>query len=233
LWPASSLLSSVTLAMAQIVGSTPNRRPTQLPSCGGLRTGRFAADDRPADRWHLAGRPTRCDQRSCHQRWLFLRTCPARRLPAPGPGHEPWTGPPSLGVVARPGMTGLLGTGPRAMPLRAAPGGSSGSRRLQPEPSATRNGATDARCGPCGAPAGCATHGPARASQPKALATPGGPSGSSESDCTAAVFGFWMVRGEGNGTTEGEVCGGWVGAEVLVGAEVALVVGRCAGRGQR
>jgi hypothetical protein len=107
--------------MAQILGSTPNRGPTRPQSCGGLPTGRSAADCRPADRWHLAGRPIRCDRRSRHQRWVFLRTCPGRRLPAPGPGHEPWTGPPK-GIWAGPGITGLLGTGPRAMPLRAAPG---------------------------------------------------------------------------------------------------------------
>jgi hypothetical protein len=38
-----------------------------------------------------------------------------------------------------PGMTGLLGIRPRPMSLRAAPGGSSGPRRVPPEPSATRN----------------------------------------------------------------------------------------------
>jgi hypothetical protein len=46
---------------------------------------------------------------------------------------------PSQGRWAGPGMTGLLGTGPRAMPLRAAPGGSSGPQRVPPELSATRN----------------------------------------------------------------------------------------------
>jgi hypothetical protein len=40
---------------------------------------------------------------------------------------------PSQGRWAGPGMTGLLGTGPRAMPLRAAPGGSSGPQRVPPK----------------------------------------------------------------------------------------------------
>src|SRR5829696_217196 len=49
--------------------------------------------------------------------------------------------------------------------------------------------------------------------------------------CSTVVCWIWMVREEGNGATEGRVCGGWVGAGVLVDAEVALVVSRCAGRG--
>jgi hypothetical protein len=78
--------------MAQILGSTPNRRPTRPPSCGGLPTGRSAAVGHlPIDGTSRV--TTRCDQRSCHQRWVFLQTCPGRRLPAPGPGHEPGTGP--------------------------------------------------------------------------------------------------------------------------------------------
>jgi hypothetical protein len=52
------------------------------------------------------------------------------------------------GIWARPGITGLLGTGPRAMPLRAAPGESSGPRRVQSEPSAVldRSGARRTSC---------------------------------------------------------------------------------------
>src|SRR5215216_6187030 len=106
--------------MAQILGSTPNHGPTRPPSCGGLPTGRSAADCHPADRWHL-GVTYLLYPEELPLRWLLLRTCPARRLPAPGPGHEPWTGPPKA-VGRGLGMTGLLGTGPRAMPLRAAPG---------------------------------------------------------------------------------------------------------------
>jgi len=78
--------------MAQILGATPNRGPTRPPSCGGLPTGRFAADGHPQiDGTSLV--TTCCDQRSHHQRWVVLRGCPGRRLPAPGPGHEPGTGP--------------------------------------------------------------------------------------------------------------------------------------------
>src|ERR671912_1488500 len=106
--------------MAQILGATPNRRPTWPPAVAACQ--RAAPPASVA--LQIAGISrvtTRCDQRSCHQRWLFLRTCPARRLPALGPGHEPWTGPPK-GDMGGPGITGLLGTGLRAMPLRAAPG---------------------------------------------------------------------------------------------------------------
>jgi hypothetical protein len=125
------------LAMAQILGSTPNRGPTRPQSCGGLPTGRSAADCRPADRWHLAGRPIRCDRRSRHQRWVFLRTCPGRRLPAPGPGHEPWTGPPK-GIWAGAGLRVCWGQAPEQCRSARPRVKSSGPRRV-PEPSATRN----------------------------------------------------------------------------------------------
>jgi hypothetical protein len=83
------------------------------------------------------GGPTRCDQRSCQGGYFYV---PVRRGVCPlrvqgmsrGPALPTW-------AWAGPGMTGLLGTGPRAMPLRAAPGQGSGPRRVQPETSATRH----------------------------------------------------------------------------------------------
>src|SRR5215211_1587460 len=104
--------------MAQILGSTPNHGPTRPPSCGGLPTGRSAADCRPADRWHLGVTYLLCPE-ELPLRWLLLRTCPARRLPAPGPGHEPWTGPPK-GEMGGAGDDGLVGDRP---PSDAAPHG--------------------------------------------------------------------------------------------------------------
>src|SRR5829696_9457677 len=70
-------------------------------------------------------------------------------------------------------MTGLLGTGPRAMPLRAAPGGSSGPRRVQ----RTKRNAqpvlqTPVAC-PMGAPTSSATYGPARTFAGKGPGTTG------------------------------------------------------------
>jgi hypothetical protein len=122
--------------MAPIVGSTPNRRPTRPPSCGGLPTGRSAAVGHlPIDgisrmtavvasaasevitSTYLSGAAF------AHSRSRARAT--DRPLPTWG-----W---------ARPGMTGLLGTGPRAMPLRAAPGRSSGPQRVPTQPSTTRS----------------------------------------------------------------------------------------------
>jgi len=51
--------------------------------------------------------------------WSLLPTCPGAPFARPGPGQEPWTGPSRR---QGPRRTGLLGSRPRAMPLRVAPG---------------------------------------------------------------------------------------------------------------
>ena len=84
------------------------------------------------------GATTRCDQRSCTNAGYFCGpvrggVCP---LQVQGTSHRP--APPTLGV-GEAGDDGPAGDRPRAMPLRAAPGESSGLRRVQPEPNATRN----------------------------------------------------------------------------------------------
>jgi hypothetical protein len=123
--------------MAQIVGSTLNRRPTRPPSCGGLPTGRSAAVGHPADRWHHAGRlpvvtrgpaPTLVISADLSGAAFARSRSRARAIDRP----------PNLGV-GEAGDDGPAGGRPRAMPLRAAPGESSGLRRVQPEPNATRN----------------------------------------------------------------------------------------------
>jgi hypothetical protein len=105
--------------MAQVVGSTPNRRPT-----------------RPPRLWRPANGPLRRRLSPCRSMaprrvglpavtrgelpgWLLLRTCAARRLPTPGPGHEPWTGPPNLGMGGA-GDDGSAGNRPQS---NAAPRG--------------------------------------------------------------------------------------------------------------
>lgn len=83
------------------------------------------------------------------------------------------------------------------MPLRAAPGESSGPRRVQ----RTQRNAEPVLQTPVARPTGrlpsLQTHSPPEPSQPKALA-PGGPSGISASDSTAAAgaYGDGMTGGE-------------------------------------
>jgi hypothetical protein len=148
--------------MAQIVGSTLNRRPTRPPSCGGLPTGRSAAVGHPADRWHHAGRlpvvtrgpaPTLVISADLSGAAFARSRSRARAIDRP----------PNLGV-GEAGDDGPAGDRPRAMPLRAAPGESSGLRRVQPEPTPRATGATDASCAPYGAPASAANAQPPRRS---------------------------------------------------------------------
>ena len=144
---------------------TAVQRRLQLwrPANGPLRRRRS-----PADRWHLADY-TRCGQR-CHRGDYFY--VPVRRGVCPFRVQGTSRGPALPGEMGGPGRTGLLGTGPRAMPLRAAPGEKLGAAACA---AGTKRNAQPCSRRPlraCGAPASSATHGPARASQPKALATP-------------------------------------------------------------
>ena len=93
-------------------------------------------------------------------------------------------GPALPGEMGGPGITGLLGTGPRAMPLRAAPGEKLGA-------AACAAGTKRNRCCRHPLPAlwGACQLGSARTRPSlaaKALAIPGGPSGNSASDSAAA-----------------------------------------------
>jgi hypothetical protein len=147
-------------------------------------------------RWHLAG-DTCCGQRRHRGDYFYV---PVRRgvclLQVQGTSSGPAL--PTWGR-GRPGMTGLLGTGPRAMPLRAAPGRSSGPQRVPAQPSATRNRCSRHLLPALRAPVSSATHEPRtnlRSRQP--CHHRGGPSSSSEADSTAAVgaHGDAMTGGE-------------------------------------
>jgi hypothetical protein len=74
-------------------------------------------------------------------------------------------------------MTGLLGTGPRAMPLRAAPGEQLGAAACAADQAQRATGATDTRCLPYGAPTSSATYGPARTFAGKGPGNTGRPFG--------------------------------------------------------
>jgi hypothetical protein len=84
-------------AIRTVVGwcgaSRPARSP-RAPVSGSQPLGRV--QDAPA-RPDPAAAHRGGNRRGCHRGGYFYVPCPARRLPAPGPGHEPWTGPSQLG----------------------------------------------------------------------------------------------------------------------------------------
>jgi hypothetical protein len=128
------------------------------------------------------GVTTRCDQRSCQQGGYFY--VPVGRGVCPFRVQGTSRGPALPGEMGGPGITGLLGTGPRAMPLRAAPGEKLGA-------AACAAGTKRNRCCRHPLPAlwGACQLGSARTRPSlaaKALAIPGGPSGNSASDSAAA-----------------------------------------------
>jgi hypothetical protein len=128
-----------------------------------------------------------------------------RRLPAPGSGHEPWTGPPK-GDMGGPGMTGLLGIRPPEQCRSARPRVEARGRGVCSRNQVQRaTGATDARSAPCGAPASSANAPPRRSLQPRPWQRREAPSGISESDSTAAAGGIreGMTGGEDEPESDG------------------------------
>jgi hypothetical protein len=163
--------------MAQILGSTPNRRPTRPPAVAACER----AASPPTVALQIDG-TSRGDlpvvtRGAATNPGYFCGPVPRGVCPlqVQGTSHAPAL--PSWGW-ARPGMTGLLGTGPERCRSARPRVKSSGPRRVPPEPSATRN-----RCyrHPLPAlrgrlPARQRTN-PHEPSQAKALAPPGGPLG--------------------------------------------------------
>src|SRR5215218_9524813 len=97
------------------------------------------------------------------------------------------------------GDHGSVGDGPRAMPLRAAPGEKLGAAACAADPAQRATGATDTRCPPYGVPATSANAQPGtnlRSRRPWHHRE--GPSGSSASDSTTAAgaYGDGMTGGE-------------------------------------
>jgi hypothetical protein len=123
------------------------------------------------------GVTTRCDQRSCHRGGYFYVPVGRGVCPLQVQGTSRGPALPRGDGWGRGGRV-CWGQAPeqcRSARPRVKARGRSVCRQNQ-TPRAT--GATDARCGPYGAPASAANAQPRMsASQPKALATPGGPFG--------------------------------------------------------